>query len=130
MNVHASALTPLPAPVGLGVSRLGEHTCVVNVGTHLRRTEAPTVCEAAGSAAADGYVDFVFDLTYLRRWEDEALAWAGDLWERLSEAGCEVFVAARDPQVVRDLCELPVREGWTLMPSATRALRALLSGPV
>jgi hypothetical protein len=130
MSVQASALTPLPAPVGLAVSRLGEHTCVVNVGTHLRKTDAPAVSEAAGGAAADGYEDFVFDLTYLRHWEAEPLAWMGDLWARLFEAGCAVFVAARDPQVVRDLCELPADEGWTLMPSATRALRALLSRPI
>jgi hypothetical protein len=130
MSVPASALMPLPVPVGLGVSRLGEHTCVVNVGTDLRRTEEPAVSQAAGSAAADGYEDFVFDLTYLRRWEAEAFGWMADLWARLSEAGCQVYVAARDPQVVRDLCDLPVGEGWTLVPSATRALRALLSRPV
>ena len=39
-------------------------------------------------------------------------------------------MAAREPGVVRDLCELPTDDGWTLLPSATKALRALLSKPV
>jgi hypothetical protein len=118
------------APFGLRVRRLGERTCVVNVGTDLRRTEAPGVSEAAGQAAADGCRDFVFDLTYVRRYERVALGWMADLWARLGDAGCEVFVAAGEPGVVRDLCELPADDGWTLLPSATKALRALLSKPV
>jgi anti-anti-sigma regulatory factor len=118
------------APFGLEVRRLGERTCVVNVGTDLRRTEAPAVSEAAGQAAAEGCRDFVFDLTYVRHYERVALGWMADLWARLGDAGCEVFVAAREPGVVRDLCELPTDDGWTLLPSATKALRALLSKPV
>ena len=83
------------APFSLGVRRLGERTCVVNIGTDLRRSEAPAVSEAAGQAAADGCRDFVFDLTYVRRYERVALGWMADLWGRLGDAGCEVFVAAR-----------------------------------
>jgi hypothetical protein len=130
MSAHATGLADMIAPLSLGVRRLGERTCVVNIGTDLRRTEAPAVSEAAGQAAADGCRDFVFDLTYVRRYERVALGWMADLWGRLADAGCEVFVAAREPGVVRDLCELPTDDGWTLLPSATKALRALLSKPV
>jgi anti-anti-sigma regulatory factor len=130
MGPNAMELRDAIAPFGLGVRRLGERTCVVNVGTDLRRTEAPAVSEAAGQAAAEGCRDFVFDLTYVRRYERVALGWMADLWARLGDAGCEVFVAAREPGVVRDLCELPTDDGWTLLPSTTKALRALLSKPV
>jgi anti-anti-sigma regulatory factor len=130
MSANATGLADIVAPFGLGVRRLGERTCVVSIGTDLRRTEAPSVSEAAGQAAADGCRDFVFDLTYVRRYERVALGWMADLWARLGDAGCDVFVAAREPGVVRDLCELPTDDGWTLLPSATKALRALLSKPV
>jgi anti-anti-sigma regulatory factor len=130
MGPNAMELRDAIAPFGLGVRRLGERTCVVNVGTDLRRTEAPAVSEAAGQAAAEGCRDFVFDLTYVRRYERVALGWMADLWARLGDAGCEVFVAAREPGVVRDLCELPTDDGWTLLPSTTKALRALLIKPV
>ena len=130
MSAHVMGYADPIAPLSLGVRRLGERTCVVNVGTDLRRSEAPAVSEAAGQAAADGCRDFVFDLTYVRRYERVALGWMADLWGGLGDAGCEVFVAAREPGVVRDLCELPTDDGWTLLPSATKALRALLSKPV
>src|SRR3954469_19789692 len=130
MSAHVMGYADTLAPFNLGVRRLGERTCVVNVGSDLRRSEAPAVSEAAGQAAADGCRDFVFDLTYVRRYERVALGWMSDLWGRLGDAGCDVFVAARDPGVVRDLCELPPAEGGPLLPSPTRALRALRSKPV
>ena len=130
MNVHGTGLVDLVAPIGLEARRLGERTCVVIVGMDLRRNEAPTVSEAAGQAAAEGYREFVFDLTYVRRHERVALGWMADLWARLGAGGCDVLVAAREPGLVRDLCELPADDGWTLLPSATKALRALLSKPI
>src|SRR6266545_7626157 len=114
MTVRATGLAERVAPIGLEARRLGERACVVNVGTDLRRNEAPSVSEAAGQAAADGCREFVFDLTYISRYERVALGWMADLWARLGDAGCDVFVAACEPGVVRDLCELPTHDGWTL----------------
>jgi hypothetical protein len=41
-----------------------------------------------------------------------------------------IHVAARESRVVADLERLSTGINWTLHPSTTRALRALLSAPV
>ena len=116
--------------VELSIHRLGERTCVINVGTDLRHIELPVVEEAAAGVMREEVRDLVFDLTFLRRYETFALVRLAREWDRLAESGCAIHVAARDPRVVADLERLAGTVGWNLHPSTTRALRALLSAPV
>jgi anti-anti-sigma regulatory factor len=117
--------------VELSIHRLGERTCVINVGTDLRHIELPLVEEAVeGVVTRDDVRDLVFDLTFVRRYETFALVRLAREWDRLAESGCAVHVAARDARVVADLERLAGGVGWHLHPSTTRALRALLSAPV
>ncbi len=120
-------VTPLVAP---SIRRLGERTCVINVGTDLRHLELPAVEDAVHALVHEDYVDIVFDLTYLRRYETFALVRLAREWDRLAEAGAAIHVAAREARVRADLERLAGRVGWELHPSVTRALRALLSAPV
>jgi anti-anti-sigma regulatory factor len=116
--------------VELSVHRLGERTCVINVGTDLRHLELPLVDEAVEGVMHEDYRDLVFDLTFLRRYETFALVRLAREWDRLAASGCAVHVAAREARVVADLERLVDSVGWELHPSTTRALRALLSAPV
>jgi hypothetical protein len=111
--------------------RLGEYTCVVHAGAHVREATAQTLEQLAATAAVDGCQDFVFDLTRVGRYETPALRSVADLWRRLSGLDCEVFVAARNPGVVDCLHRvIPARGKWTLQPTVADALRALLARPV
>jgi anti-anti-sigma regulatory factor len=115
----------------LTVRRLGEFTCVVHAGAHVREATASNLEQMVASAAVEGYRDFVFDLTRVGRYETPALRSVADLWRRLSGLDCEVFVAARNPGVVDCLHRvIPARGRWTLQPTVADALRALLARPV
>ena len=116
--------------VELSVHRLGERTCVINVGTDLRHLELPLVDEAVEAMLRDDYRDLVFDLTFLRRYETFALVRLAREWDRLAASGCAIHIAAREARVVADLERLAGAVGWELHPSTTSALRALLSAPV
>jgi anti-anti-sigma regulatory factor len=116
--------------VELSVRRLGERTCVINIGTELRHIELPVVEEALRSAMQDDCRDIVFDLTFLRRYETFALVRLAREWDRLATTGCAIHVAAREARVVADLERLSGTVGWSLHRSTTQALRALLSSPV
>ena len=111
------------------VRRLGERTCVINIGTELRHVELPVIDEAVRSVMHDDCQDIVFDLTYLRRYETFALVRLAREWDRLAASGCAIHVAAREARVVADLERLVSAVGWDLHPSTTHALRALLSAP-
>jgi hypothetical protein len=130
MTAHLSDPFTAASLVELSVRRLGERTCVINVGTELRHVELPVVDEAIRAVMNDECQDLVFDLTYLRRYETFALVRLAREWDRLAESGCAVHVAAREARVVADLERLSTGIGWTLHASTTRALRALLSTPV
>ena len=112
------------------VRRLGERTCVINLGTELRHIALPGIDEAVRTLLVDGCQDIVFDLSYLRRYESFALVRLAREWDRLAATGCTVHVAAREPRVVADLERLVDATGWELHRSATQALRSLLSAPV
>ena len=112
------------------VRRLGERTCVINLGTELRHIALPGIDEAVRTLLVDGCQDIVFDLSYLRRYESFALVRLAREWDRLAATGCTVHVAAREPRVVADLERLVDTTGWELHRSATQALRSLLSAPV
>jgi anti-anti-sigma regulatory factor len=116
--------------VELSIHRLGERTCVINVGTDLRHIELPLVEEAVEGVMRDEVRDLVFDLTFLRRYETFALVRLAREWDRLAASGCAIHVAAREARVVADLERLAGAVGWHLHSSTTRALRALLSAPV
>ena len=116
--------------VELSIRRLGERTCVINVGTELRHVELPVVEEAIRSVTGDECPDIVFDLTYLRRYETFALVRLAREWDRLAASGCSIHVAAREARVVADLERLVSVVGWELHSSTTHALRALLSTPL
>jgi hypothetical protein len=130
MSTHLSDPTSGASLVELSIHRLGERTCVVNVGTDLRHIELPIVDEAVRGVMQDGCHDLVFDLTYLRRYETFALVRLAREWDRLASAGCAIHIAAREARVVADLERLEGSIGWRLHPSTTHALRALLSTPV
>jgi anti-anti-sigma regulatory factor len=116
--------------VELSIHRLGERTCVINVGTDLRHVELPVVDDAVEGLMRDEVRDIVFDLTFLRRYETFALVRLAREWDRLEQAGCAIHVAAREARVVADLERLRDSTTWQMHPSTTRALRALLSAPV
>jgi anti-anti-sigma regulatory factor len=130
MTAYASDPFTAVSLVELSIRRLGERTCVINVGTELRHVELPVVEEAVNSVMGDECRDIVFDLTYLRRYETFALVRLAREWDRLAASGCAIHVAAREPRVLADLERLVSVVGWDLHRSTTHALRALLSAPV
>ena len=130
MSAHLSDPLSGASLVELTIHRLGERTCVINVGTDLRHVDLPLVDEAVRGVMQDHCHDLVFDLTFLRRYETFALVRLAREWDRLAESGCEIHVAAREARVVADLQRLAGTVGWQLHPSTNDALRALLSAPV
>ncbi len=130
MSPHLSDPFTAASIVELSIHRLGEQTCVVNVGTELRHVELAVVDEAIRSVMHDGCQDLVFDLTFLKRYETFALVRLAREWDLLAASGCMIHVAAREARVVADLDRLRGTAGWELHPSSTHALRALLSAPV
>jgi anti-anti-sigma regulatory factor len=130
MTAHLSDPFTAVSLVELSIRRLGERTCVINVGTELRHVELPVVDEAVRTVMSDEVEDIVFDMTYLRRYETFALVRLAREWDRLAASGCTIHVAAREARVVADLERLAGSVGWDLHPSVTHALRALLSAPV
>jgi anti-anti-sigma regulatory factor len=130
MTAHVSEPFTAASLVELSVRRLGERTCVINIGTELKHVELPVVDEAIRSLMAEDCHDLVFDLTYLRRYETFALVRLAREWDRLAASGCAIHVAARESRVVADLERLAGVVGWELHSSTTHALRALLSTPV
>jgi hypothetical protein len=130
MTAHLSDPFTAASLLELSIRRLGERTCVINVGTELRHVELPVVDEAVRSVMQDDCEDIVFDLTFLRRYETFALVRLAREWDRLAASGCTIHVAAREARVVADLERLVGTVGWELHPSTTHALRALLSAPI
>jgi anti-anti-sigma regulatory factor len=130
MSTHLSDTLSGAPLIELSIHRLGERTCVINVGTDLRHVELPVVEEAVESVMREEVRDMVFDLTYVRRYETFALVRLARDWDRLAATGCAIHVAAREARVVADLERLTDAAGWELHRSTTRALRALLSAPV
>ena len=130
MPAHTSDPFTAAPLVELSIRRLGERTCVINVGTDLRHVELPVVQEAVDSMIGDECHDIVFDLTFLRRYETFALVRLAREWDRLAASGCAIHVAAREPRVIAELERLVSVIGWDLHRSTTHALRALLSAPV
>ncbi len=125
------ATGPFPENVGgVRLRRLGEHTCVVTVGSDLRRVASGALEDAAATAASRGCEDFVFDLTALRAYEAGSLRRLADLWRRLAVLDCDVHVAATTLSLTADLRRLPAQDAWTLAPSVAEALRGLLARPV
>ncbi|HTE64500.1 MAG TPA: hypothetical protein VK631_29360 [Solirubrobacteraceae bacterium] len=129
MSTHLSESFGPPF-VELGVLRLGERTCVINLGTDLRHAELPVVDEAVRGVMQDNFRDLVFDLTFLRHYETFALVRLAREWDRLATSGCAIHVAACEAWMVADLERLVGSDGWQLHGSTTQALRALLSTPV
>jgi len=129
MTTHLSDSFTATSLIDVSVRRLGERTCVINVGTELRHVELPVIDEAVRTLMHEECDDLVFDLSYLRRYETFALVRLAREWDRLVDSGCAVHVAAREPRVIGDLERL-ASDGWELHRSATQALRALLSAPV
>jgi hypothetical protein len=130
MSTHLSEPFTGASLVELSIRRLGERTCVINVGTDLRHVELPIVDEAVRGVMHDNCHDIVFDLTLLRRYETFALVRLAREWDRLVASGCAIHVAARELRMVADLERLVGSDGWHLHQSTTQALRALLSAPV
>jgi hypothetical protein len=102
-TTHLSEPFAAAAGVDPSIRRLGERTCVINVGTDLRHVELPTIDESIRGLMQDECQDLVSDLTYLRRYETFALVRLAREWDRLAEGGCTIHVAAREARVVADL---------------------------
>jgi hypothetical protein len=116
---------------GVLVRRLGELTCILHAGRSMRAATTAELERGACEAAGEGCRDFLFDLTRIARYETPALRAVADLWRRLDELGCAVYVAARNPGVVDCVHRvIPARGSWTLQPSVADGLRALLARPV
>jgi anti-anti-sigma regulatory factor len=130
MTAHLTDPLSGASLVELNIHRLGERTCVINVGTDLRHIELPLVEEAMEGVTQEGCHDLVFDLTFLRRYETFALVRLAREWDRLADEGCVIHVAAREARIVADLDRLAGTVGWQLHSSTRHALRALLSAPV
>ena len=130
MSAHLSDPLTSASLVELSIHRLGERTCVINVGTDLRHPDLPVVEESVRGVLQDGCHDLVFDLTFLRRYETFALVRLAREWDRLAQGGCDIHVAAHEPRIIADLERLVGTVGWQLHSSTTDALRALLSAPV
>jgi hypothetical protein len=125
------ATGPFPENVGgIKLRRLGERTCVLDIGPDLRRVASSALEDAAATAATRGCEGFVFDLTTLRVYEAGGLRRLADLWRRLAVLDCDVFVAAGMLSLTADLRRLPAQDAWTLAPSVADALRGLLARPV
>lgn len=125
------ATGPFPDTVsGVTLRRLGESTCVLGIGSDLRRVASGSLEDAAATAASRGCEAFVFDLTDLRAYEAGGLRRLADLWRRLAVLDCDVFVAAGNLSLTADMRRLPAQDAWTLAPSVAEALRALLARPV
>ena len=62
-TTHLSEPFAAAAIVDPSIRRLGERTCVINVGTDLRHVELPTIDEAVRGLMQDECQDLVFDLT-------------------------------------------------------------------
>jgi anti-anti-sigma regulatory factor len=121
--------TPV-APAEPAVRRLGERTCVIDVGTELRHIELPGIDDAIRTLLIEGGRDLVFDLGHVRRYEPFALVRLAREWDRLEASGCEVHVGTSEPRVVADLERLVDTTGWELHAGVSQALSALLSAPV
>jgi hypothetical protein len=130
MTAHLTDPLSGASLVELSIHRLGERTCVINVGTDLRHIELPLVEDAVRGVMQEDCHDLVFDLTFLRRYETFALVRLAREWDRLAEAGCTIHVAAREARIVADLDRLAGTVAWELHSSTTHALRALLSAPI
>jgi hypothetical protein len=130
MSTHLSEPFTGASLVELSILRLGERTCIINVGTDLRHIELPIIDEAVRGVMQDNCHDIVFDLTVLRRYETFALVRLAREWDRLAASGCAIHVVARDARMVADLKRLVGSDGWHLHQSTPQALRALLSAPV
>ena len=131
MTAHLSDPFTAASLVELSVRRLGERTCVINVGTELRHVELPVVDEAVEggrcttSATTSCSTSRSCAATRRSRWCGSHASGTG--WPA---SGCAIHVAAREARVVADLERLAGSVGWDLHPSTTHALRALLSAPV
>jgi hypothetical protein len=129
MSPHPSDPFTAVALVELSVHRLGERTCVINVGTDLRTSISRVVDDAVRGVTSDDCRDLVFDLTYLHRYE--RTRWCGSPasgtgWPRRAARSTSRARGARGerPRAARR------PDGWELHVSTTHALRALLSAPV
>ena len=130
MTTHVSDRFTAASIVEPSIHRLGERTCVINLGTELRHVELPVIEEAIRSVMHDGCHDLVFDLSFLCRYDTFALVRLAREWDRLAASGCAVHVAAREARIVADLERLIGGVAWELHRSPTHALRALLTAPV
>ena len=115
--------------VELSVRRLGERTCVINVGTELRHVELPWSTRPCGrSCTTNATTSSSISPTCAATRRSRSCGWraSGTGWP---PSGCAIHVAAREARVVADLERLVSTVGWDLHPSTTHALRALLSAP-
>jgi hypothetical protein len=124
------SLVEAPALPEPGVRRLGERTCLIEIGTELRHTVLPELLETLRTLQAEGEHDYVFDLCDLRRYEPYALVRLARQLDRLSAAGDVVHIAASGARASADLRCMASPEGWVLHESLEAAMRELLTAPV
>jgi hypothetical protein len=112
------------------VRRLGERTCVIEIGAELRHTMIPDLLETLRALQEEGERDYVVDLCELRRYEPYALVRLARQLDRIALGGDLVHIAASGARASADLRCMATPDGWELHGSVEDALRELLSTPV
>lgn len=112
-------------------TRLGERTCVVSAPAALDARAADGLEKGVAGAIADGYRDFVLDLTAVRGYRDRRpTAALARIAHRFSGGGCEVVVAARHIDLLTLLNSVPCLARLPLAFERDEALALLLERPV
>jgi hypothetical protein len=130
MSASLSPLVEAPALGEPGVRRLGERTCLIEIGAELRHTLLPELLEHLRVLQEEGEHDYVFDLCDLRRYEPYALVRLARQLDRLAAEGNAVHIAASGTRASADLRCMAASDGWVLHESLGAAMRDLLTAPV
>lgn len=111
--------------------RLGERTCVVCAPAALDAHAAARLEEGVEGAIADGYRDFVLDLTAVRGYRDRRpTATLARIGHRFAAGDYEVVVAARHIDLLTFLNSVPSFARLPLAFERDEALALLLERPV
>jgi anti-anti-sigma regulatory factor len=107
---------------------LGERTCVIRVEGRFTSRAAIAFAQEVQVAVDDGCLDFVLDLTDV----DTVDSIASMIFceQRLKLEDCEVVLAARHPETIVALADVPVVADWPLRATLADALSTLLLEPV
>lgn len=107
---------------------LGESTCVIRVDGRLTSRTAIAFADHVAAARDAGCTDFVLDLTDVETVDSVAAMIFCE--QRLKLEECDVVLAARHPETIVALADVPVLAEWPLRATLADALTTLLLQPV